>query len=359
MIDLREAVHLFVLISDGSGVVHTCNRYFTEVTGWRSANLKRKNWFELMVPIEERVPLLAKFRMELANPGTSIHFESTVIGADAREWRVAWDCMALGGENGQLNAVANIGRDITQERALEAQLRHMQRVEGIGRLASSVAHDFNNLLAVIIGYTSQLLNRHSPSDRDYLELSEIRNAAERGAEFNGQLLTFSRLRASRPELLNLNTIVERDLPLLQRSLTNKIELITHLDPSLWVVRANVVEIGQVLLNLIVNARDAMPGGGNVTIASSNRSLRKFHGSVPDGEYVQLTVTDTGTGMSKDALDHLFEPFFTTKDAGKGTGLGLSIVHGIVKQSSGHIQVESVPGRGTSFIILLPRVLDSS
>jgi two-component system cell cycle sensor histidine kinase/response regulator CckA len=211
---------------------------------------------------------------------------------------------------------------------------------------------------VINGYAAQLLSRHSPADPDYPDLDEIRKAAEKGAGFNQQLLTFARRRTSKPEALILNTIVERDSSILRRTLEKNIDLDIHLDPSLGLVRADPVEVSQVLLNLAVNARDAMPGGGKLTIASSNVTFSAGQGSVvpaiPEGEYVQLTVTDTGTGMSKEALDHLFEPFFTTKPVGKGTGLGLSIIYGIVKQSGGHIRVDSAPERGTAFKIFLPR-----
>ena len=263
----------------------------------------------------------------------------------------------------KVKAVANIGRDITQEKAVESHLRQVQKVESIGKLAGGIAHDFNNLLAVIGGYASHLQDRHTPGDPEYPELSEIRNAVETGAQLTQQLLTFSRRRGSNPEALNLNRIAERDCSMLRRTLGKNIDLVTRLDPSLGLVRVDPVEISQVLLNLAVNARDAMPGGGKLTIVSSNATISDGQGSVapavPAGQYVQLTVADTGTGMTKEVLDRLFEPFFTTKEAGKGTGLGLSIIFGIVKQSGGHIRVESAPGRGTSFRIFLPRTQTES
>ena len=356
MFDLLDGVQLLVLVLDPSAAIQLCNNYFTELTDWRVDDLKSKNWFELLVPAEERAGLQEKFAAELAKPGKPIHFESTLLGPAGRRWQVAWDSMALRNEEHQIQ-VAHVGRDITQEKGYEANLRQVQKIDSIGRLAGGIAHDFNNVLAVISGYASLLLDRHSPADPDYRELTEIRNAAEKGAQFNQQLLTFARRRASKPEVLNLNTIVEHDLSMLRGTLGKHIELVTDLDPCLCSVRADPVEISQVLLNLAVNARDAMPGGGRLTIASFNATYCAGQSpavpGIPEGEYVQLRVTDTGTGMSQEVLDHLFEPFFTTKEAGKGTGLGLSIIYGIVKQSGGHIRVESTPGHGTSFEIFLP------
>ena len=357
MIDLLKSVQLFVLVLDPCGAIEVCGNYFTELTDWRPDDLKGKNWFELSPP-EERADLQEKFAAQLASPGRPMHFESTLLGPSGRRWQVAWDSTALRDGKLKVKAIANIGRDITQEKAIEAHLRQVQKVESIGKLAGGIAHDFNNLLAVIGGYASHLLDQHTPGDPEYPELSEIRNAVETGVQLTQQLLTFSRRRASNPKALNINGIVERDCSMLRRTLGKNIDLVTSLDPSLGLVRVDPVEISQVLLNLAVNARDAMSGGGRLTITASNATISDGQGSVvpavPAGQYVQLTVADTGTGMTKEVLDRLFEPFFTTKEAGKGTGLGLSIIFGIVKQSGGHIRVESAPGRGTSIRIFLPR-----
>jgi PAS domain S-box-containing protein len=362
MINLLKNVQLFVVVLDPSGAIEVCSNYFIELTDWRPDDLKGKNWFEL-IPPEERSDLQEKFAAQLASPGRPMHFESTLLGPSGRRWQVAWDSTALRDGKLKVKAVANIGRNITQEKAIEAHLRQVQKVESIGKLAGGIAHDFNNLLAVIGGYASHLLDQHTPGDPEYPELSEIRNAVETAAQLTQQLLTFSRRRASNPEALNLNGIVERDCSMLRRTLGKNIELVTRLDLSLGLVRVDPVEISQVLLNLAVNARDAMPGGGKLTIASSNATISDGQGSVvpavPAGQYVQLTVADTGTGMTKEVLDRLFEPFFTTKEPGKGTGLGLSIIFGIVKQSGGQIRVESAPGRGTSIRIFLPRTQTES
>jgi two-component system cell cycle sensor histidine kinase/response regulator CckA len=355
--DMLEAVQLLVIVFDPSTTIQFCNNYFTELTGWQSDVLKGKSCLDLIVP-EERADLQEKLAAWIASPTRPIHFESTLLGLDGRRRRVAWDGTIFHDGENCAKRIANIGRDITQEEALTAQLQQVQKLETVGRLAGGIAHDFNNLLTVISGYTDHLLNMHSAADSDFPGLTEIRNAAAKGAQLTQQLLAFSRRRPYQPVLLNLNTIVERDSGMLGRTLGGNIELVTSLDGCLGLVLADPGHISQILLNLAVNARDAMPGGGKLTISSSNTSLRDEQDSivpgVPCGEYVQLTITDTGTGMTKEVLDHLFEPFFTTKEPDKGTGLGLSIVYGIVRQSHGYIKVDSQLGFGTSFSIFLPR-----
>jgi PAS domain S-box-containing protein len=357
MIDLLEGVQLLVLVLDPSAKIQFCNNYFAEFTNWRAADLKNKNWFDLMAPTEDHAGIQTRFASGVAGSRGPIHFESTLLGPDGRRWLVAWDSAVLRDEEGKVKAIANIGRDITQEKALEAHLQRAQKIESVGMLAGGIAHDFNNLLGVISGYASHLLDKHSPTDSDYLGLTEIQNMAAKGSRLTQQLLTFCRRRAYEPELVNLNTVVEHDSSMLERTLGPNIDLVTSLDPSLGLVYADPGEISQVILNLAVNARDAMPGGGKLTIASSNTSLgnkqASLPGGVPSGEYVELTITDAGTGMTQEALDHLFEPFFTTKGPGRGTGLGLSIVYGIVHQSGGYVKVESELGRGTSVKIFLP------
>ena len=361
--DLLEAVELLVLVLDPSGTIQFCNNYFTELTGWLSDDLKGKNCFDLMAPTETRAGLQADFAAAVAGSRGPIHFESTLLGPDGRRWSIAWDSTVLRDEEGKAKVVAKIGRDITQEKELEAQLRQAHKLESVGRLAGGIAHDFNNLLTVISGYTALLLAKHPPADPAFVGLTEVQNAAAKGAELTQQLLAFSRRRIYKPEVLNLNTLVEHDASMLGRTLGANIELVTSLDPSLGLIRGDPCQISQVILNLAVNARDAMRGGGKLTIASSNESFSAERASivpgVPSGEYVQLTIADTGTGMTEQALEHLFEPFFTTKEPGKGTGLGLSIVYGIVRQSGGHIKIDTELGRGTCVRIFLPRTQQES
>lgn len=251
-----------------------------------------------------------------------------------------------------------LSNDITQRKQLENQFRQSQKMEAVGRLAGGVAHDFNNLLTAITGYCDLLLSgldEDLPLRRD---LEEIKKAGDRAASLTRQLLAFSRRQVLQPKVLDLNEVVANIEKMLMRLIGEDIDLITVLHPQLASVKADPGQIEQVIMNLAVNSRDAMPGGGKLTIETANVDLdaqyARRHSEVQPGPYVMLAVTDTGLGMDEEIISHLFEPFFTTKGVGKGTGLGLSTVYGIVKQSGGHIWAYSEPGRGSSFKIYLPR-----
>jgi PAS domain S-box-containing protein len=250
-------------------------------------------------------------------------------------------------------------RDIRERRQLHQQFLQAQRTEAIGQLAGGVAHDFNNILTVITGYSELLLGRADVPDAVRRGLSEIKKAGLRGANLTRQLLAFSRKQVLQPQVLDLNGVVTDIEKLLHRLIGENIRLLTHLQPRLGHVRADPVQLEQVLINLAVNARDAMPNGGSLLISTADVELSAAAalrlGDLPAGLYVMLRVTDTGCGMSPEVLAHIFEPFFTTKPVGRGTGLGLATCYGIVKQSGGHIHVNSRPGTGTTFRIYLPRV----
>ncbi len=250
-------------------------------------------------------------------------------------------------------------QDISARRQLEAQFLQSQKMEAVGRLAGGVAHDFNNLLTAITGYAELLLGDLDQGDSRRDDVAEIQKAADRAATLTRQLLAFSRKQILAPQVLDLNTVVASMDKLLQRLIGEDIDLVTILDPALGRVKADPGQFEQVVMNLAVNARDAMPQGGKLTIEMANADLdvqyTRQHLAVPLGSYVMLAVSDTGCGMDAETQSHLFEPFFTTKEAGKGTGLGLSTVYGIITQSGGTIWVYSELGQGTTFKIYLPRI----
>ncbi|MBN1217818.1 MAG: response regulator [Anaerolineae bacterium] len=247
-----------------------------------------------------------------------------------------------------------------QHRQLEDQLRQSQKMEAIGRLAGGMAHDFNNLLTVITGYSELLLYRHmAKNDPQYRDVEQIRKAGERASTLTRQLLAFSRQQVIQPEVLDLNTVITDLSRMLRRLVSEDIELITHLDSSSGHVKADIGQMEQVIMNLVVNAADAMPQGGKLTIKTSRVDVDEDYASrhigLKPGAYVMLTISDTGVGMDKETQLHIFEPFFTTKEKGKGTGLGLATVYGIVQQNEGYISVNSQLGQGTTFRIYLPRL----
>ena len=249
-----------------------------------------------------------------------------------------------------------ITRDVTERVHLEAQLRNAQQMEAIGRLAGGVAHDFNNILSIIMGHGELLLRASGLGDRARSGIEQIQRAAERAASLTQQLLAFSRKQVLQPAVLDLNEAVSDLQKMLARVIGEDIELIASLHPSLMPVKADPGQVEQVLMNLAINARDAMPQGGRLTMETSNVEVSAELGrelDLPAGHYAMLKVVDTGHGMDAATLPHIFEPFFTTKPMGKGTGLGLSTVYGILKQSGGNIQVESEVGRGTVFRVYLP------
>ncbi|HET7903728.1 MAG TPA: PAS domain S-box protein, partial [Candidatus Eisenbacteria bacterium] len=250
--------------------------------------------------------------------------------------------------------VDGIEADVTERVKLEEQLRHAQKMEAIGQLAGGVAHDFNNILTAVIGYSDLLLTRLKEGDPNRRAVEEIRKGGERAAGLTRQLLAFGRRMTTQPRVVDPNAAV-RDLePMLRRLVGEDIVFELRLDPAVARVRIDPTQLEQVIVNLAVNARDAMPRGGELRIETANASFDPAPlSALPDGSYVSLSVSDTGQGIPDDVIEHIFEPFYTTKAMGQGTGLGLATVHGIVKQSGGDIVVRTAPGRGTTFTIYLP------
>jgi two-component system, cell cycle sensor histidine kinase and response regulator CckA len=278
---------------------------------------------------------------------------------DGRTISCEWYNTPLVDEAGRVLGVASLVQDVTERVALEEKLRQSQKMEAIGRLAGGVAHDFNNMLTIIMGYGQILADGLPPTGRLTDATAQIRSTADRAAGITRQLLAFSRKQVLSPRLIDLNNIMLNLDSMLRRLIGEDIEVLTVPGSNLGTVKADPGQIEQVLMNLALNARDAMPQGGKLTLETENMNLddtyAREHAPLQPGRFVMLAVSDTGTGMSPDTQAHIFEPFFTTKEVGKGTGLGLSTVYGIVKQSGGYIWVYSEPNQGTTFKIYLPRV----
>ena len=330
---------------------------YERALGYTAEELVRTASFEQIHP-EDRASVMAAAE-ETRRTGVGCRLEYR-IRHKRGDWRVFESTSsAVRNANGETEKLVIVNRDITERKQLEQQLYLSQKLEAVGRLSGGVAHDFNNLLGVIIGYSEVMQKRMAPNDRFREAADEILKAAHRAAALTKQLLAFSRKQVLEPKVLDLNTVVADVEKMLKRLIGEDILLEILVSPDLHAVKADPGQIGQVIMNLAVNARDAMPNGGKLTIETANTTLDekdagRYRYVVP-GQYVKLRVSDTGCGMDAETQSHVFEPFFTTKEKGKGTGLGLATVYGVVKQSGGYIWLQSDVGKGTQFEIFLPRV----
>jgi PAS domain S-box-containing protein len=310
---------------------------------------------ELLPPAVAR-PILERDRRVMA-AGEAQVFEETTEGAGDRRSYLTTKA-PLRDARGEVIGLVGIARDVTELKQLEEQFRQAQKMEAVGRLAGGVAHDFNNLLTVINGFSELVFEHLRPDDPSWEPLVEVRRAAERAATLTRQLLAFSSRQVLQPQVVSLNALLDDLLKLLKRLIGEDVELAFVPDPDLGLARVDPGQFEQAVINLAVNARDAMPRGGRLTIESRNAELDAGHAErnpeLKPGPYVQVAMADTGHGMDEATKARIFEPFFTTKEPGKGTGLGLAMVYGFVKQSGGHIEVDSEAGRGTTFRVYLPR-----
>jgi two-component system, cell cycle sensor histidine kinase and response regulator CckA len=312
------------------------------------------NWIRHVHPEDHQIVSSAE---DATQAGNSFRAEYRMLRRDGKILWINDSGSLVPGPDGR-QLLHGVLLDVTEQKQLQSHLSQSQRMEAVGQLASGVAHDFNNLLTIIKGYSSLLIER-DPDGPDSHPAREIQQAADRAASLTHQLLAFSRKQTLQPRVLDLNTIMHGLEMMLRRVLTENVELVIESAANLGFVKADPVQMEQVLINLVVNARDAMPKGGRLTISTERQEVTKNFGEgesfVKAGSYVTLSVADTGTGIDAATRTRIFEPFFTTKEVGKGTGLGLATVYGIIKQSNGHIEVESEPGKGATFRVSLPRV----
>ena len=351
-----EGIQLPAVILDLDGSVSFANECFLHLVRRTAEHVAKRKWLEGMVPSGEseewRTTLVPDERGHYA----AVHFEGTLIPRERPPLTIAWDTIGLHGPDGQVSCLAAIGRDITRQEALETEVRQSQKLESVGRLAAGVAHDFNNLLTVILGRVGQLLPTAKEGSMERESLAEIERAATQCAGLTGELLAFSRKQHLRPRLTNLNDVLTGDERIMRTLAGEKVKLTLDLASPLGPVCVDPVQIQRAVANLVTNARDAMPDGGQLTVATSPITISqddRAFAAVPAGNYIRLSVSDTGAGIRKEIRTHLFEPFFTTKRLGMGTGLGLATVYGIVTQSGGHINVFSEPGKGSRFDLLFP------
>src|SRR5438094_7153667 len=353
---LVDGVRDVIFALSPGGEVTSLNPAFKEMTGFPPAEWVGRPFEAFVHPDDVPLALDLFGRVLQGEPRPTIQFR---ILTRAGTYRVAEFSATAQLRDGRLTGILGIGRDVTERLGLEQQLRQAQRMEAVGRLAGGIAHDFNNILTAITGHADLLLEDLGHHDPRRADVDEIRRSADRAAGLTRQLLAFSRQQVLQPKVVDLNALVLDMDKLLRRLIGEDVELATVLDPTLGHVTADPGQLEQVIVNLAVNARDAMPQGGKLTLETRNVDLDASytleHSLVKPGPYVQLTVSDSGIGMDEETQAHAFEPFFTTKPRGQGTGLGLAMVYGTVKQSGGFIWVYSEPGHGATFKIYLPRV----
>jgi len=344
-----------LLLLDAEGRVTYMTSSSSRQFGWTPDQMVGKSIFEFVHP-DDTDTVTARMSDAIRNPGRRVTQEVRFRHADG-SFRTMEGVAVNRLDDPSVGAIVVNARDITDRRKLEGQLRMSQKMEAVGQLAGGVAHDFNNLLTAILGYCNLMLDDMKPDDPLRADLDEIRAAGERAAALTRQLLAFSRRQMLQPQIVHLNAVVQQLEKLLRRLISEDVELSTSLAPDLMTVRVDPASIEQILVNLAVNARDAMPLGGRLTIETANVELDETyavtHVTMLPGRYVMLAVGDTGEGMDEATRARVFEPFFTTKEQGKGSGLGLATVYGMVKQSGGYVWVYSEPGHGTMFKMYFP------
>lgn len=349
----------FILEADG--IVASVNRFGAEHLGYTVSELTGQSVLNVFHE-EDKAAAQQAVRQCMDHLGDLFRWSLRKVRKDGALMWVEETARAMRRADGSIQVLI-VCEDISELKRLEEQFRQAQKMEAVGQLAGGVAHDFNNLLMVINGYSGMVLEQLSDDDPNRRRLAEIQKAGERAATLTRQLLAFSRKQVLQPQVVHLNTLLSELLSLLRRLIGEDIELLFAPGSTLGLARVDPSQFEQAIINLVVNARDAMPQGGQLLIRTTNTQLdhhfTQYYPEVKSGSYIQVTVSDSGLGMNESVKARIFEPFFTTKELGKGTGLGLAMVYGFVKQSDGHIEVESLSGRGTTFKIYLPRAEEAA
>jgi two-component system cell cycle sensor histidine kinase/response regulator CckA len=354
--NIMESVADILYTLDDSGVLKGWNRRLEYVTHYEPDELRGRPVPEIFEQ-EDRAAVAAAIR-EAAHGGHG-EGEARLVRKDGTPIPYQFSCVPLRNSQGEVIGLTGVGTDISERKRLEEQLWQLQKMEAVGRLAGGVAHDFGNLLTVIHVRAQLALHRLGPDDPARPDIENLNATAARAGGLVRQLLAFSRKQVLQPKVLDLNAVVENAGQMLRPLIGEDVSLVTSLAPELGRVKADPIQLEQVLVNLAVNARDAMPEGGTLAVETAEVELDEAftaeHPGASIGAYVVVRVRDTGTGMDEATRAQIFEPFFTTKQVGKGTGLGLATVYGIVKQHGGYVMVDSEPGRGSTFAVYLPRV----
>jgi PAS domain S-box-containing protein len=349
---LHEHANDGILIFDKEGNIIDANNKACELHGYTKEELKGMNI--TMLESETNIPLCKERIQRLLN-GESLLFETQHVRKDGE--RIILEVSSCAIKFNDDIVIESFLRDITEKKRLQNQLLHAQKMESVGTLAGGIAHDFNNILTSILGYASLLVeNQHLPQDV-ISKIKVIESSARKASNIVSKLLSFARKKGKEVVPLNLNSIIEDSLTMTAKLIPKDIEIKKELDPGLPIINGDITQLEQVIINLLINAKDAMPEGGIIHIKTSTETIDhnklKIFADIKPGRYVKLEISDTGTGIPAEIKDRIFEPFFTTKESGKGTGLGLAMVYGIIKDHEGYIIVNSSPGKGTSFCIYLP------
>ena len=344
-----------ILSKDLSGIITSWNRGAEHIYGYRAEEVIGRH-ISLLTP-SDRPDEISEILEKIARGETIEHYQSVRVTKDGRRLDLSISVSPLRDATGEIIGASAIARDVTAQKRAEGQLRQAQKMEAIGRLAGGVAHDFNNILAIINACTEFLRDRIDPVSEPSRYVENIKKATERGSALTKQLLAFSRTSTIQPRLLDVNERLHDISKLLRPLLGDDVEILIVPRSASVIVEADPGQLDQIVVNLAVNARDAMPRGGKFILETGvvrlDKGFAEQHQALAPGKYVLLAVSDTGIGMDETTISRIFEPFFTTKEVGKGTGLGLATVYGIVKQNAGHIIVYSEPGKGTTFKIYLP------